>query len=1400
VTVEKLLRRLKELDIQILLDGDRVKFRAPKGRLTPDLELDLAEHKQEIIQALRAADTAAAHNKIPHVTGQARAPLSFGQERLWFLQRLEPENPAHNITAHLRVNGRMDLNLLRAAFREVLRRHEVLRSKFPEVNGAPMQEVQDTYELPFAAVDAGDMRQADRFKALDAAIDEQARRPFDLSRELPVRASVFQVDREDYAFILTIHHIAADEASIDIFFKEINALYAAFASGLPSVMPDLPVQYADFARWERQRAQTPEAKEQFDYWMKKLHGSEGLLNLPIDHPAGATSRFKGAVHDFELEAADSERLIRLAKQEGVTLFMALLAIFQALLVRYTGDTDISVVSPVSTRTQAELGSVIGFFVNTFVLRTEFAPAMTTRDLLHSVRETVLDAHDHMEVPFEKIVQQLSPGRSADRSPFLQTAFVMQTLSGSAEYKMASGGAIFDMTLYVRDRGGRIGGSFEYSAELFDAATIERFAHHFALLASEMSSRPDESISQLSILSPVEKRQLLGEWSGVTTEYPRNSSIQELFVEAARARGNSIALQVVAADSVPREKRQMGYAELDRRTNQLARYLAHKCGVTAKSRVGLCMERGIDAIIAILGIVKTGAAYVPLDPAYPKGRLEFMLADADVNVLIAQSETLGFEAKRDLKVIALDKHWEQIEKETAEALDSRSTADSHAYLMYTSGSTGEPKGVCVPHRAVVRLVRNTNFAKFTAEDAFLACGPLSFDASTLEIWGALLNGGRLVIMPQAIPTPSEIAAAISKYDVTVLWLTSALFHQVVQNEAEALAQVRTVLAGGDVLAPDDVRRLLDLMRPGPSLGNSLNHSPIKSLTNGYGPTENTTFTCCHVMHHGDEIGNSVPIGKPIANTRVYVLDASMQPVPIGVAGELYVGGDGLAQGYWNREDLTAAKFVPDPFATTHGRRLYRTGDLVRFMLGGTLEFMGRRDRQVKVRGFRIELEEIESAISKHPDVREAVVLARKDHAGSTSLVGYVVAKGEPKNLTAELGAFLADKLPDHMIPSSWIELEKLPLTPSGKLDREALPSPAEQRSEVVEPRTPLEMQLLAIWEQVLNVRNIGINSSFFELGGHSLLAVALISQLEKIFGMLPVSILFQAPTVERMAALLSSRGLELPWRSLVAIQTSGSSAPLFLVPGVGGNVLGYADLAKHLGPDQPVYGLQSRGLGGEKNPLDTIEKIAANFIGEIRTVQPKGPYRLAGACMGGAVAYEMAQQLKASGEEMEMLALIETWPPDYVEKASLNPFHQLDPVVVVGKRVVENVRNLVRADKRKRGEFVRDRMNKVKTIIRSRGLPADTRADLLRENVTRANHRAVSRYQPKPYPGQILFFLAGARELSAGADPRLAWADLAKGGCSIHKIETKDSGWMLKEPFVGILAERLKTHLKGETTS
>ncbi len=1388
MTVEHLLRRLKELDIQILLDGDRVKFRAPKGRLTPDLEVDLAEHKQEIIQALKAADPSAAQNKIPHVIGQARAPLSFGQERLWFLHRLEPDNPAHNITAHLRVSGRMDLNLLRAAFREVLRRHEVLRSKFPEVNGAPVQEVQDTYELPFASLDAKDMRQADRFKALDAAIDEQARRPFDLSRELPVRASVFQVDREDYAFILTIHHIAADEASIDIFFKEINALYAAFASGLPSVMPDLPVQYADFARWERQRAQTPEAKAQFDYWMKKLHGSEGLLNLPIDHPAGAASRFKGAVHDFELEAADSERLIRLAKQEGVTLFMALLAIFQALLVRYTGDTDISVVSPVSTRTQAELNPVIGFFVNTFVLRMEFTPAMTTRDLLHSVRETVLDAHDHMEVPFEKIVQQLSPGRSADRSPFLQTAFVMQTVSGSAEYKMASAGAIFDMTLYVRDRSGRIGGSFEYSAELFDAATIERFAHHFGLLASEMSSRPDETISQLSILSPVEKRQLLGEWSGVTTEYPRNSSIQELFAEAARARGNSIALQVVASDSVPREKRQMGYAELDRRTNQLARYLTHKCGVTAKSRVGLCMERGIDAIIAILGIVKTGAAYVPLDPAYPKGRLEFMLADADVNVLIAQSETLEFETKRELKVIALEKHWEQVDKETAEALDNRATADSHAYLMYTSGSTGEPKGVCVPHRAVVRLVRNTNFATFTAEDAFLACGPLSFDASTLEIWGALLNGGRLVIMPQMIPTPSEIAAAIAKYDVTVLWLTSALFHQVVQNEAEALAQVRTVLAGGDVLAPDDVRKQLDLRKPG------------HSLINGYGPTENTTFTCCHVMHHGDEIGNSVPIGKPVANTRVYVLDASMQPVPIGVAGELYVGGDGLAQGYWNREDLTAAKFVPDPFATTHGPRLYRTGDLVRFLPGGTLEFMGRRDRQVKVRGFRIELEEIESAIAKHPDVRDAVVVVRKDHAGGKSLVGYVVAKGQPKNLTGELGAFLADKLPDHMIPSSWIELEKLPMTPSGKLDREALPSPAEQRSEVVEPRTPLEMQLLAIWEQVLNVRNIGINSSFFELGGHSLLAVALISQLEKIFGMLPVSILFQAPTVERMAALLSSRGLELPWGSLVAIQTSGGSAPLFLVPGVGGNVLGYADLAKHLGPDQPVYGLQSRGLGGEKDRLDTIEKIAANFIGEIRTVQPKGPYRLAGACMGGAVAYEMAQQLKASGEEMEMLALIETWPPDYVEKASLNPFHQLDPVVVVGKRVVENVRNLVRADKRKRGEFVRDRMNKVKTIIRSRGLPADTRADLLRENVTRANHRAVSRYQPKPYPGQILFFLAGARELSAGADPRLAWADLAKGGCSIHKIETKDSGWMLKEPFVGILAERLKTHLKGETTS
>ena len=1391
MTVEHLLQRLKELDVQISLDGDRVKFSAPKGRLTPDLELDLAEHKQEIIQALRGADSTGAQNTIPHISGQARAPLSFGQERLWFLQRLEPDNPAHNITAHLKVHGRMDLNLLRSAFREVLRRHEVLRSKFPEVNGAPVQEVQDTYELPFSVVDAHDLRQSNPSKMLDAAIDAQARNPFELSRQLPVRASVLQLEREEYAFILTIHHIAADEASIDIFFREVNALYAAFTSGLPSVMPDLPVQYPDFARWERQRAQTPEAKDQFEYWVKKLHGSSGLMNLPIDHPASATSRFKGAVHDFELEVADSERLIRLAKQEGVTLFMALLAVFEALLVRYTGETDISVVSPVSTRTQADLAQVIGFFVNTFVLRNELSPGVTTRDLLHSVRETVLDAHDHMEVPFEKVAQQMGPGHSGDRSPFLQTAFVMQTVAGTAEYKMVSAGAIFDMTLYVRERNGRIGGSFEYSAELFDATTIKRFAHHFALLACEMSSRPDEAISQLSILSAVEKRQLLGDWSGEVTEYPRNSSVQELFGEVARARGNTIALQVVTTDSAPREKRQMGYAELDRKSNQLARYLANKCGVTAKARVGLSLERGIEAIVAILGILKAGAAYVPLDPSYPKKRLEFMLADAEVSVLIARGDSANLmqvESGRVTKVLVLERQWEQIEKESADALDNRATADSLAYLMYTSGSTGEPKGVCIPHRAVVRLVRNTNFAAFTSSDAFLACGPLSFDASTLEIWGALLNGGRLVMIPQAIPTPSEIAAAISKYDITVLWLTSGLFHQVVENEAAALAQVRTVLAGGDVLAPQDVRKLLDLMQPG------------QSLVNGYGPTENTTFTCCQVMHHGDQIGNSVPIGRPVANTRVYVLDANMQPVPIGVAGELFVGGDGLAQGYWNRDDLNATKFVPDPFSTILGPRLYRTGDLVRFLPGGTLEFMGRRDRQVKVRGFRIELEEIEAAILRHPNIRDAVVVVRTDHTGSKSLIGYFVAKGESKNLTSQLAGFMSDKLPDHMIPSSWIEMEKLPLTPSGKLDREALPSPTEQASEVVAPRTPLEMQLLAIWEQVLNVRDIGINSSFFELGGHSLMAVALISQLEKIFGMLPVSILFQAPTVERMAAVLNSRGLELPWRSLVAIQTSGSNPPLFLVPGVGGNVLGYADLARHLGPDQPVYGLQSRGFSGEKNPLDTIEKIAANFIGEIRSVQRKGPYRLAGACMGGAVAYEMAQQLQGSGEQIELLALIETWPPNYVERGSLNPFHSLDPAIVVGRRVVENVRNLVRADKRKRGDFVRDRMKKMKTILQSGSLPDDTRADLLRENVTRANHRAVSRYEPRPYAGQILLFLAGARELSAGSDPRLAWADLAQGGCSIHKIETKDSGWMLKEPFVGTLAERLKSHLKGETSS
>ena len=807
-----------------------------------------------------------------------------------------------------------------------------------------------------------------------------------------------------------------------------------------------------------------------------------------------------------------------------------------------------------------------------------------------------------------------------------------------------------------------------------------------------------------------------------------------------------------------------------------------------------MNRSPELIVALLGILKAGGAYVPLDLASPADRIACMLQDADPAVLVTESRLLDRLSAHGERVLCLEPGMDgsDLAKLETNPVTEGSALDL-AYMMYTSGSTGRPKGVTVSHRGVVRLVKNTNYAHLTADEVFLQLAPVSFDASTLEIWGSLLNGARLVLCPGPIPSLDELAEVLERHQVSTLWLTAGLFHQVVEERLDALRPVRQLLAGGDVLFAPHVRKVLERF-------------PGSCVINGYGPTENTTFTCCHAMTDPAQVEDNVSIGRPIANTRVYILDNHMQPVPIGIRGELWTGGDGLASGYLNQPELTLERFVPDPFNTAPDGRLYRTGDFARYMSDGSIQFLGRLDEQVKVRGYRIELGEIETSLMQHPAVRQAVVVVRNDPPTGKRLVAYLLAGADGRTAPELLRSFLRSTLPDYMIPTLFIWLDHLPLTPNGKVDRRALPEPSKEIVPAASripagPRDELELRLARLWEEVLDVRPVGRADSFFELGGHSLLAVKLFARVEAEFGRkLPISVLFEASTVEQLAALMRQSEWSPSWRSLVPIQPHGSKPPIVLVTGAGGNVLSFADLARVLGSDCPTYGLQARGLDGNEAPLTRIEDIAAHYIDELRTVQPHGPYRLVGACIGGVISFEMAHQLLARGEPIGLLAMLDAWPPRAARRGTRvsSPHPAVVSLEFALRRLLMYGRKLATLASKERWAFLVEKAKRFRTLIIQRNRLSEVRSEIRRTVVERANLQGLRHYVLRPYPGQILYISAGRRDVSSRQDLRAVWREYALGGVEVYSLPVETSGQMLVEPYVRGLADYLTTYLQRQT--
>ena len=1106
MTPINLLCHLQRLDVSLWVEDDNLHYNAPAGTISPSLRAQIVEHKWELINILKSANQAKAGTPVPQRQRPYPIPLSFAQQRLWFLNQLEPESTAYHSPMSFRLRGQLNVQALKDSLQVVIDRQESLRTSFPVKEGQATQAITSQMTVAWQYEDLQHLSNAERNHTTHMLISENINRPFNLSAGPLLRTLLLQLGNEEYIWVLTLHHIVTDGWSMGILSREIGTTYKAQLQHSTPILPLLSIQYADYAVWQRARLQGDLLETQLEYWRQELNEVSPLA-LPTDFVRPPVQTFAAAVEKLKLPPHLQQALHVLSRKHGATLGITLLAAFNVLLAKYTGQTDLVVGSPIANRTRREIEGLIGFFVNTLVLRTNIVGNPSFTQLLEQVRKTSLGAYDNQEIPFERIVEELQPERDPSRNPFFQVIFAVQNVQydglhlwglTTEPYQHSEVTTRVDLECHVWEDGNELTVKLIYNTCLFALSTMRCLGKHFQVLLEKVIRDPAQRVSDISLLDDAD-HQLLESWNRTTTAYPRERTIAELFETQVVERPDALA--VVAGDE------QVSYGQLNALATQLAQYLRRQ-GVRLGGRVGVCLERGLDVPICLLAVLKVGAAYVPLDPQAPPGRLQYVIQDAALDLILTDIVHRERVAATSMPRLVLDEIRDTLRHESCAALAGLPTSAQLAYLMYTSGSTGQSKGTLISHRNVVRLVREQTYAKLDAEQRLLGFAPLAFDASTFEIWGSLLNGAALILAPSGLLSMTDLGQLLETEAITTVWLTAGLFHQLVKEEREKLSHVVQVLAGGEVLSTDSVGQLLGQRESG-------------VVINGYGPTENTTFACCHAMTHADQVGASVPIGRPIANTQVYVVDRGQQLVPVGVAGELLIGGDGLAWGYLNQPGVTAEKFVPHPFSQAPGARVYRSGDQVRWRAEGMLEFLGRQDRQIKLRGYRIELEEIEAALQHHPEIREAVVVCREEPPGEKQLVAYVVPSAESVT-SGELRTALQRRLPPYMVPAVFVLLPQLPLTPNGKVDLRALPQPdAGDRMpgvSYVAPRTDLERQLAHIWQEVLKLERVGIHDNFFELGGHSLLATQLIWRISEHFAIkLPIQQLFEQPTIAELSS-------------------------------------------------------------------------------------------------------------------------------------------------------------------------------------------------------------------------------------------------------------------------------------------
>lgn len=1316
-------------------------------------------------------------------------PLSLAQRRLWFAHLADPSSANYNLCRVWRLAGPLNLSTLETAARTILNRHEILRTVFYERDGEVFHRPLTDPGGFFRHLSLADLQGAD----LNQWLRDQVRQPIDLERGPVLRFNIVRISEQEHVFQFVVHHLVFDGWSCTILQRELAAIYQTLCH---QALPGLPlpqIQYVDYARWQNESITEELLAPQLDFWKSHLDGAPLALSLPADHPRPARFDGQGAIHIFHIAPALARALETFRHQEDTTLFVTLFALFNVLLYRLTNQGDIVVGVPAANRARLELGPVVGFFVNTLALRTPLDDAISYRTLVRHVRERTLTAFTHLDVPFERVVEALHPERDPSRTPVYQVMFGYGNwprrelqLEGLKVEPLVCDKGTTDCDLVLELDGGPEGmrGVMEYSTSLFERATIERFADYYQALLQAAMDDPDVSIGHLPMLSEQERALLLSLGRGPQRAWPTNVSYPVLFAE----RWPNWADQIALVDG----ERQMTYRELNAESNRIAHFLT-RLDVEPEARVAICLQRRWEQMALMLGCWKAGIAYLPVDPAYPPDRIAYMLADSQSRLIFTSPALRHLFSTNDLPVLLVE------EKPWLHESDQDPTQDGHAdklaYVIYTSGSTGKPKGVGIEHRQL--LNHNLSVIEeygLRPKDRVLQFASTSFDLSIEEIFPTWLAGGRLVLRTEAaLQSLDTFFEWIARQGITVLNLPTAYWHECVialQNRPLP-ACVRRVIIGGEKAQEG-------------ALAEWIQHAPPDVvLFNSYGPTE-TTVTATLFRVQGKTAPKSAlkefPIGRTLANCEAYVVDRSGELAPTGMAGELWIGGAQVGRGYLGRPELTADKFIPNPWGPG---RVYKTGDLARWSAHGQLLFVGRVDDQVKVRGFRIELGEVISTLRSCAGVQDAAAMVREDIPGQQRLVGYLA--GTDPGIGERVRTELRARLPEYMVPSIIVVLERLPKTPNGKLDRKALPAPAHSaRGATRAPRDPLEQQLARLWEKVLGINQVGIDDNFFDLGGHSLVAIRLFAAIEKAFGRkFPLATLFEAPTVERMAAIIRHEGWTPSWSCLVPIQPAGNKPPFYCIHGVGGNIVEYLHLARYLGKDQPFFGIQAQGLDGRKPWLFRVEDMARVYIEEIKAFQPTGPYYFGGSSFGGMVAYEMAQQLRARGDTVGLLVFFDTYGPNYPSflpgTARLRElwYEQYD-------RIHMHLENLRLLEWRGRREYVLEKMGKIvsngRKIIRrhiknirkwwnERLHPLEIR------QVRQAGNRASDEYRPAPYDGRVIIFRATHQPSGIHQDRTLGWAPYVK------HLEVYDTpghhGAIVREPRARHLAQQLTERLERD---